>query len=573
MLLGTLLALLSPAPVLVDGVVSTLVPVEAIVRGKLGTELDQFLAGCRPFGFSGAVLVLVDGKVVLAKGYGLADPESGVACSRDTLFDIGSLTKQFTATAILRLEAQGKLATSDSIAKHLDAVPADKRAITIHHLLTHTSGIAGTITTIGSATQDREEALRKILEAKLATPPGTHFEYSNSGYDLLAIVLEKVSGKSFEAFLEEELFLPAGMKHTGFCQDRALDAKCMSAGYEDEKRIGKAVDGWYSWALRGAGGVITSIDDLARWENALTNRSCLTKEAAKKLFTPNLETYAYGWRVSQDDRRRQRVEHGGTTRGFEAEYLRYPEDKAAVIVLANNRSLGPSIPMVLARIVHGEPFGHSPKIVELDPKRLAACAGKYELARDGQIEIRVEDKGLVLEARGQAAIDALLLQRTDAAQCARIVAAGAEIVAGLRVHDIARVDRCVTQQFPRWASDLCDLWPRRVEQNGAFVSSDILGFRTSSDGSGTCCVALVFEHAREVMVLGWRDGRIDHLDYEAGSRFTKRFMPESETDFVSFDLFSAFSRQRIVFEAKGNAISKATLRAGKDEIELVRRSK
>jgi CubicO group peptidase (beta-lactamase class C family) len=546
----------------------------ALVQGKIGLEADRFLEGCVPFGFSGSVLIVIDGQAVLRKGYGSADPEHAIPNSASTLFDIGSLTKQFTATAILLLEAKGKLSTQDPIARHLSDVPPDKQAITIHHLLTHTSGIAGTLTTIGSLTIDREEMLRKVFEAPLEAPPGARFHYSNTGYGVLAAIVEKTSGFAFERFLTDNLFAPAGMKHTGFCQQSNLSRESIAIGFEDSRRIGSAVDGWYSWALRGAGGVLSSIEDMEKWEDALAGRSFLAKEVRAKLYVPALETYAYGWRVRKDERGKLIAEHGGTTRGFEAKYRRQLEENASIVILANNRDLGPSIPVALDHIAHGERYSVPPKLVRLEAKALAALAGKYVLSANSGVEMRATEQGVSLSAFGQDAVDALLMQQPDPEKCARMTSAATRLVEAM---ESAREDGVTELLKPGHFPDgraLVVSWKSLTEQNGALKSWRTLGCASYSDGGGACYLRLVFDKKEETLRLGWSADRIDGVHYDDKLPFEKRFLPESPKNFVSFELTSLWARQRIAFEiAKDGKVAACVLRNLREELRFERAAK
>lgn len=185
-----------------------------VVYGATGKRLDRYLTRLTPFGFAGVVLVAENGQVALSKGYGLANQAKQVPNTPETILGILSVSKQFTAAAIMTLEMQGKLHTSDPVAIHLSNVPEDKRGITIHHLLTHTSGIVS-----GSARyfedRSREGIVRVAFAEPLAFKPGESFLYSNIGYALAATIVEEVSGESFDQYLQEHLFGPAGMQNTG----------------------------------------------------------------------------------------------------------------------------------------------------------------------------------------------------------------------------------------------------------------------------------------------------------------------------------------------------------------------
>ena len=190
-------------------------PARAARADRLSAELHRHLTNtAADSGFSGAVLVARGGKVVLHEGYGWADLAKTAPVTRETRFYIASITKQFTAAAVLKLEERGRLGLADPVGKHLPGVPPDKAAVTIHQLLTHTSGLGQDYAADGI--RDRAEAVRAVLAKPLKSPPGAQFRYSNDGYNLLAVIVEVVSGESYESFLRQNLLRPAGMSRTGF---------------------------------------------------------------------------------------------------------------------------------------------------------------------------------------------------------------------------------------------------------------------------------------------------------------------------------------------------------------------
>lgn len=173
-----------------------------IVRGALGLKLDEFLSRAEKFGYNGIVLAARNGKVILKKAYGYADRENGIPLTTATRFPIASEEKIFTAAAILKLEEQGKLKVSNSIAEYFDNVPEDKRAITIHHLLTHSAGLP-TYTGADGELLSRDELVKRTMSAKLPSAPGEKYFYSNPSYSLLAVIVEKASGKTFDEFVQK----------------------------------------------------------------------------------------------------------------------------------------------------------------------------------------------------------------------------------------------------------------------------------------------------------------------------------------------------------------------------------
>ena len=187
---------------------------KTVVKGELAQKLDQFMALQENDNFSGALLVAKDGEVILAKGYGFADRENNVKTSPETIYDVGSLTKQFTAAAIMKLHEQGKLSPQDKLTKYFENVPADKAGITLHHLLTHGAGFPGGLG-YDYAEVELDEFTKMAFEADLKFEPGKGYEYSNVGFALLAAIIEKVSGQPYDIYTRETLFKPAGMERTG----------------------------------------------------------------------------------------------------------------------------------------------------------------------------------------------------------------------------------------------------------------------------------------------------------------------------------------------------------------------
>jgi hypothetical protein len=192
---------------------------DEIVNGATGATLDDYLTRAEAFGFSGALIVEKDGKIILSKGYGWADRAKNVKNTADTPFLIASVSKQFTAAAILQLEERGKLKTSDVIGKYLKDVPADKSQVTIHQLLTHTWGVGNN--NAAGEENNREKAVRKILAQPFEAKPGEKFIYSD-GYALLGAIVEIVSGQSLESYLKQNIFTPAKMTSAGFMGDAAF---------------------------------------------------------------------------------------------------------------------------------------------------------------------------------------------------------------------------------------------------------------------------------------------------------------------------------------------------------------
>ena len=318
-----------------------------VVQGELGQKLDAHMKGHAAEGFNGVLLVARDGRIVISKGYGYADLKNKVPFTSETVFDIGSITKQFTAAAIMRLEMDGKLSTNDKITKYFDNVPDDKREITLHHLLTHSSGLFGEL---GGDYEvaPRDEVVRQMLAMKPGAKPGRRYRYSNGGFSLLGAVIEIASGQPYETYLREKLLLPAGMEHTGY---RLPDwSKCVVArgiinfGLDWGSPIEKpwADDGPY-WNLRANGGILSTVEDMYRWHQALLGQKVLSNDAKKKMFTPHVAEspsgrshYGYGWVIDSTLRGTKLITHNGGNGIFFADFRRYVDEDTVVIIASND---------------------------------------------------------------------------------------------------------------------------------------------------------------------------------------------------------------------------------------------
>jgi CubicO group peptidase (beta-lactamase class C family) len=307
------------------------------VAQDIGRALDEAVQRTTGGGFWGAVLVAREGEVLLAKGYGFADYAT-TPNRPDTLFETASASKQFTAAAILRLEQDGKLSIEAPITMIFEDVPPDKRAITLAHLLSHTSGISPKTGVPYNSPISRTEYVRQMLAEPLQSTPGEQFAYCNAGYALLAAVVEIVSGRSFEDYMVEEIFARAGLQSTGFIGDRKLiESGRDSARLMDESDVWTAANWHWGWGYRGMGGVVTTVNDLLRWDRALRGDDLLDAEARRKLYVPRHGLYALGWSVQTTARDTTKVSHAGGVAGFACQYARYLDEDLVIAILSNGR--------------------------------------------------------------------------------------------------------------------------------------------------------------------------------------------------------------------------------------------
>jgi len=309
----------------------------------LASELDTLLVGLEHEGrLSGSVLVAQGNHVVLSRGYGQADRERGIANTPQTRYRLGSVTKQFTAMAILTLQSQEKLAAQDGICRYLADCPAAWQEITIHQLLTHTSGIPNYVMLPGygrtrATPAAPGELIARFRDLPLEFSPGTQFGYSNSGYVLLGVIIEVVSGESYEAFLQEHLFARLGMADSGY----EHDWNGLAIGYADATARAEPIDMSIPFA---AGGLYSTVEDLYRWDRGLMEGEL----PADTMFTPYVSTpslggagYGYGWYIGEVMGHRW-IGHSGKIEGFATLNSWFPDEQMVVIVLMNREDLKPA---------------------------------------------------------------------------------------------------------------------------------------------------------------------------------------------------------------------------------------
>ncbi|WP_203295130.1 serine hydrolase domain-containing protein [Maricaulis parjimensis] len=329
----------------------------------LTDRIDRFVRASQVNGVvPGAIGVWIEGEPVYQAFFGEADRRTGRGFDADTLFDIGSLTKQFTAAAILVLVDRGQLSLDDRLADHFDGVPADKADIAIDQLLSHSSGLSDD--TGGFQGHDADpfvseaDFMAAVLASPLTSAPGTRHEYTNAGYSVLASIIERVSGQDYETFLREALFEPAGLQSTGY---RLMDWSEGQAarGYNYRQPDPSRADtGWFflerwreepvTWHLRGNGGLHSTMADLERWHRALQEDRILSAHSRALFEAPHIPSgfenapgfthYGYGWAVGTSPDGTRVLSHNGGNSIFFASIHRYPEEDILVLHLTNEAS-------------------------------------------------------------------------------------------------------------------------------------------------------------------------------------------------------------------------------------------
>jgi CubicO group peptidase (beta-lactamase class C family) len=381
-------------------------------NGDLAAQIDQIMtAAYKPDQPGAAVIVVKDGKTIFRKGYGMADLELGVKIEPDHVFRIGSITKQFTAVAILELMERGKLSLSDEITRFFPDFPTHGQKITIEHLLTHTSGIKSYTSLPEWLSQWRKDmTVKEIIDLFKDKPmdfaPGEKWSYSNSGYILLGAIIEKVSGMSYEDFLQKNIFDVVGMKSSYYGNAGRIIAHRIP-GYSKGK-TGLENAAYLSMTQPyAAGSLLSTVDDLALWDAALYTDKLVKQETLKRAFTPYklnngvVTGYGYGWTMV-DYEGHLMIEHGGGINGFITYMLRVPQDHVFVSVLTN-KDFGPTTPddvaFKIACLAIGKPY-KDPVAISLAEKALDAYVGVYAIDEKEQRVISREGNQLYSQRSG-----------------------------------------------------------------------------------------------------------------------------------------------------------------------------
>jgi CubicO group peptidase (beta-lactamase class C family) len=287
-----------------------------------------------------SLIVIRDGAPLVRKAYGLADLEARVAATPATNYRLASVTKQFTAASILLLAEDGRLELDDRARKWLPSLPEAAAPMTIRHLLTHTSGLIDyeDVMPPDLAVPLRDADVLRLLEKQDRTyfAPGTGYRYSNSGYALLALIVERASGKTFATFLRERIFTPLGMRATVAFEEGVSTVARRAFGYTETPSGWSRTDQSLTSSVLGDGGIYSSIDDLAKWDAALYDERLLSTASLRLAFAPATPTdepqveYGYGWRITGET-----LWHSGETIGFRNVIVRYPRQRLTVVLLTN----------------------------------------------------------------------------------------------------------------------------------------------------------------------------------------------------------------------------------------------
>jgi CubicO group peptidase (beta-lactamase class C family) len=513
---------------------------------ELRRRIDTFAARVEAFGFAGGVFVARSGRVILEKSCGLADRARGIPITSVTAFDIGSNTKDFTKMAILQLAERGKIGLDDPITKYFDGVPPDKVSITIAGLMDHTAGFP-----LYSGPDDevitKDDFLKRILAAKLVAPPGREENYSNPGYSLLAAVIEKLTGQSYEQYVNEHIFNPAGMSQTGYALPKWKPGQ-LARAYSEGQDTGStfdlphAPDGPY-WNLRGNGGTLATLDDMYKFHRALEGERLLGKESKERLF-PQTEPV---------------VLVGGNGIHYFV-YHREPGSGLALLIASTDSGMrAMDMDRALTAIAKGREVELPPTVSPLPAEAVARFAGTYALPSGASFDVSSLKDRLAVVAVGQDAANLLTGLGPEAVAEAERLNARALIISeasgrgdygplaeafGGRMPPGELKARNEKTRHDREAK----FGPfRSVKVLGSVVAPRPLGQRTTM-GPAESSTVIQIEHERGSVYLRflWGEGGLMGVrQFDAPP--AAEFRPVSKTEFASYNL-STGARNEVGFE-------------------------
>lgn len=378
---------------------------------SISRKLDEYLISANEFHkFNGSALIAQHGKILLQKSYGYKNFERHVLNENNTIYQIGSITKQFTATVILKLQEDGKLSIKDKLSKYF---PEFKYAgkITLENLLTHTSGIYNYTNDIGPEDSaivcnpiNKKLVTDIIFQHKPSFDPGKQFQYSNSNYYLTGLIIEKVSGKSYEENVRDIIFRPLQMSHSLFDFKHSSDTN-IATGYQtinDTTEIEATAWRWDSTVTYAAGAIFSTTGDMYKWAKAIAKMEILSPDSWTDALKPHLQNYGYGWYIDSMYGHKT-IAHGGGIPGFTAYMSYFPDDDITIILLTNEGWFNEGLATInsnLSAICFHQPFElfHKIMFVQLSPQLLKKYIGRYDFDKKHHVYITLENDTLQMEA-------------------------------------------------------------------------------------------------------------------------------------------------------------------------------
>lgn len=538
----------------------------AAAATPVAEKIDTLLTRYAGYGFWGTVLVSRGGRPILNKGYGWAVAEKSVPNAPSTLFDVASIAKAFTAAAVLDLEARGKLSTRDPLSKYVSGLPEDKQAITLHHLLTHTSGYPLDAADIGvTAEHGSEEILARAASAKLLHAPGTRYEYSNVGYGLLAHVIQHASARSWQRYVRERLLKRAGLKNSFLFGETLPPHLQLAQGYagpsEEEAAPQPTATASRSpllWGKHplGSVGVFATVGDLDRWWCALNGPGLLPQAQREKLFTVQAANQGYGWNINEADGRVMRIYRGGLRGSYQSLIAYYPE-RRDLLVYGINKNVSNSMWAGLVwsrieRLLRGETVALPPALGAPDEAAAARLAGEYKLPTGGRLTFRKVGGAFYFGAEGQDALDPMEYEARPKPEFReRLHETSLDLAAALSRKDRSAAERLAGTKASNF-TQLASQWENWGRQIGAWRGVRLLGSTPGSEAYTRVFLRLEGENGHVVIRLLWDPAKMSLLAWGDDIPLPAyvRLWPQSESRFVSHDLGTGRTRY-FTFDGQG----------------------
>ena len=489
-----------------------------VVSAGAGAAIHAYMSQAAVYGFSGQVVAAKGDQVLVDQAYGWADRAKRKPMTADTAIGIASISKQFTAAAILKLKEAGRLDLNDPLSRFLPEAPPDKAKLTLHQLMSHSAGMPPGDVVDDFEAAAKAELLKRVLAAPVVGPPGEKWRYSNAGYNLLAFVIERVSGRDYESFVTDQLFRPARMRSSGFPRHASLKGGDISRSYRAWVDEGTPAD-WPRPNLRpfGSGTAFSTAADLYRWQQALEGGRILKPENAKLLWGrhiriggPDSPFYGYGGFVEEQKAGTFIERSGDWERGYNAAWHRWPEEGLTLVITSNSTTAGgismrQGVQAELESFLRGTqppppalPLSHEPS-----PSLQKQLAGRYRLPSGDAVELASDGSYLWAKADGQGALD---LMRTPEGKPDENLAAAAaksnELQAALRAEGGKAYGKVLAhaEELPDYITE----WDGLTARNGALRKWRILG-AIRQGRSARVVVRLEWERSTTFMGYFWSE--------------------------------------------------------------------
>jgi CubicO group peptidase (beta-lactamase class C family) len=532
-----------------------------VVDGPVAARIDSFMTAATEYGMAGTLLVEKDGKVILHQGYGIVDRGKRTGATTRTPYLLGSLSKQFTAAAVYKLESQGKLHLADSLSQWFPDAPADKRGITVDQLVHHTSGLPYLPQGDLYDSVSTDSVVRETLATPLDFVPGSRYAYSSPGYSLLAALVERASGSRFDDYVRRELFEPAGMTETGFADEASRwNAAKRTPSYSslEPDPDPPLYPAPFASRITGGGSVVSTCADLWKWEQALRSGRVFDAATTKKLFTPGPKvgtnaSYAGGWIIARSQRNTAVIMHAGDIGGFNADMRRLVDEGATIIFLSNTREAGRGyrdiVSITVTRILFGPAPVLPPPPVRVSESVLRRWNGPTAVAPGVTVDARARGSQVWLTARTQEGMFALMGADSAArAQALALNRLAETATLPLLSGDASGLDSIFSPSLVEASHpEFFRLWKAVADSIGGVSGHEVIGTAVSPPGGARSLVRLTGTKGSRVMTLDWLGGKLIQSSPIPEDGLTLRFLPESDDILSRYDLWAG----RIVRVVRG----------------------